>query len=81
MNQTISLPASALEELLNRIGKLESIVFGKKKTMGKFEEKIVLSERAKKRYKKMDEDLKQGKNIYAHKDSDKALRFLLSDKR
>ncbi len=80
MNQTISLPASALEELLNRIGRLESIVFGKK-TMDKFEEKIVLSERAKKRYKKMDEDLKQGKNIYAHKDSDEALRFLLSDKR
>ena len=80
MNQTISLPASVLEELLNRIGRLESIVFGKK-TMDKFEEKIVLSERAKKRYKKMDEDLKQGKNIYAHKDSDEALRFLLSDKR
>ncbi len=80
MNQTISLPASALEELLNRIGRLESIVFGKK-TIDKFEEKIVLSERAKKRYKKMDEDLKQGKNIYVHKDSDEALRFLLSDKR
>lgn len=80
MNQTISLPASALEELLNRIGRLESIVFGKK-TMDKFEEKIVLSERAKKRYKKINEDLKQGKNIYAHKDSNEALRFLLSDKR
>lgn len=80
MNQTISLPASALEELLNRIGRLESVVFGKK-IMDKFEEKIVVSERAKKRYKKMDEDLKQGKNIYAYKNSDEALRFLLSDKR
>ncbi|MDO8741808.1 MAG: hypothetical protein Q7J11_01540 [Candidatus Roizmanbacteria bacterium] len=80
MNQTISLPASALEELLNRIGRLELIVFGKK-TMDKFEDKIVLSERAKKRYKKMDKDLKQEKNIYAYKDSNEALRFLLSDKR
>lgn len=80
MNQTITLPKTVFENLIERINRLESVVFGKKKE--KFpDEYVVLSDRAKKRYKKMDKDFKKGKNVYSFDNSDDALQFLLSDKR
>lgn len=80
MNQTISLPKSAFEELVIRLNRLETIVFGKKQSQVT-DEYIKLSPAAKRRYKKMDEDIKNGKNIYAFNDEDSALKFLLSDKK
>lgn len=80
MNQTISLPKSVFEELVTRLNRLEAIVFGKKHSQVT-DEDIKLSSAAKKRYKKMDEDIKNGKNIYAFNDEDSALKFLLSDKK
>ena len=79
MSQTISLPKSAFENLLERISRLETVVFGKKKK--EYSDYIKLTPAAKKRYKKMDEDIKKGKNIYTFDNSDDALQFLLSDKR
>jgi len=63
MNQTISLPKSVFEELVARLNRLETIVFGKSQSKTT-DEYIKLSPAAKKRYKKMDEDFKNGKNIY-----------------
>ena len=57
MNQTISLPKSAFEELVTRLNRLETIVFGKKQGQVTNED-IKLSSAAKKRYKKMDEEIK-----------------------
>ena len=80
MNQTISLPKTILENLVERINRLEAVVFGKNKE--KFPtEFIKLSPRAKKRYKKMEGDFKKGKNLYSFDNSDEALQFLLSDKK
>ncbi len=79
MNQTISLPKSVFEELVTRLNRLETIVFGKKQSQGT-DEYIKLSPAAKRRYKKMDEDIKNGKNIYTFNDKDDGLKFLLSDK-
>ena len=80
MNQTISLPKSVFEELVTRINRLEVIVLGKKQSKTA-DEYIKLSSTAKRRYKKMDEDIKNGKNIYAFNDENSALKFLLSDKK
>lgn len=80
MNQTITIPKTVFQNLIERINKLESAVFGKKKEQFP-DEYVVLSERAKKRYKKMDEDFKKGRNVYSFTDADDALKFLLSDKR
>ena len=80
MNQTISLPKSVFEELVTRLNRLETIVFGKKQSQVA-DEYIKLSPAAKRRYQKIDEDIKNGKNIYTFSDKDSALRFLLSDKR
>jgi hypothetical protein len=62
MSQTITLPKSVFEELIERITRLEAAVFGKKEKIK--EEYVKLSPAAKKRYKKMEEDIKKGKNIY-----------------
>lgn len=80
MNQTISLPKSVLEELVTRLNRLETIIFGKQQSQTA-DEFIKLSPAAKKRYKNIDEDIKNGKNIYAFNDKDDGLKFLLSDKR
>lgn len=80
MNQTISLPKSVFEELVTRLNRLETIVFGKKQSETA-DEYIKLSPVAKRRYKKIDEDIKNGKNIYTFNDKDDGLKFLLSDKR
>ncbi|KKQ25970.1 MAG: hypothetical protein US40_C0004G0005 [Candidatus Roizmanbacteria bacterium GW2011_GWC2_37_13] len=80
MNRIISLPKSVFEELVTRLNRLETIVFGKSQSKTT-EEYIKLSPAAKKRYKKIDEDIKNGKNIYAFNDKDDGLKFLLSDKR
>lgn len=63
MNQTISLPKSVFEELVTRLNRLETFVFGKNINHN-MDEYIKLSPAAKRRYKKMDEDFKNGKNIY-----------------
>ncbi|MBI5123328.1 hypothetical protein HZA75_05725 [Candidatus Roizmanbacteria bacterium] len=80
MNQTISLPESVFEELVTRLNRLETIVFGKKQSQTA-DEYIKLSPAAKRRYKKIDEDIKNGKNIYAFNDENSALKFLLFDKK
>ncbi len=80
MNQTISLPKSVFEEFVTRLNRLETIVFGKSQSQ-KTDEYVKLSPAAKRRYKKMDEDFKNGKNIYTFNDKDDGLKFLLSDKR
>jgi len=77
MNQTISLPTSVFEEIVTRLNRLETIVFGKKQSQVT-DENIKLSSAAKRRYKKMDEDIKNGKNIYTFNNKDSALKFLLS---
>ncbi len=80
MVQTITLPKTVIENLLNRINRLESAVFGEKK--GQFpSEYVKLSPKAKSRYKKMEEDFKKGRNVYRFDNSEDALKFLLSDKR
>ena len=79
MNQTISLPKSVFEELVTRLNRLETIVFGKNKVKGRMNTSNS-SPAAKRRYKKMDEDIKNGKNIYTFNDKDDGLKFLLSDK-
>lgn len=80
MTQIISLPQPVFEELVGRIRRLESAVFGKKKEQFPAEY-VKLSLCAKKRYQKIDEDIKKGKNIYSFNNPDDALSFLLSDKR
>jgi hypothetical protein len=72
MNQTITLPKSVFEQLVVRLNRLEAMVFGKN---------IPLSSAAKKRYEKIDTDIAQGKNIHTFDNGDKALTFLLADKR
>ena len=62
MSQTITLPKSVFEELIERLNRLEAGVFGKKEKIK--EEYVKLSPKAKRRYKKMEEDIKKGKNIY-----------------
>jgi hypothetical protein len=62
MSQTITLPKSVFEELIERLNRLEAAVFGKKEKIK--EEYVKLSPKAKRRYKKMEEDIKKGKNIY-----------------
>jgi len=62
MSQTITLPKSVFEELIERVTRLEAAVFGKKEKIK--EEYVKLSPKAKRRYKKMEEDIKKGKNIY-----------------
>ena len=79
MSQTISLPKTVFENLVERLNRLEAAVFSKKATT--IDEKIALTPTAKRRYKKMEKDIKQGKNIYAFDDSKSALKFLVSDKR
>lgn len=80
MTQIISLPQPVFEELVSRIRRLESVVFGKKKEQFPAEY-VRLSPRAKKRYQKMDKDIIKGKNIYSFDNPDDALSFLVSDKR
>lgn len=79
MSQTISLPKTVFENFIERLNRLETAVFGKKTTI--IDEKITLTPIAKRRYKKMNKDIKEGKNIYTFNDSNSALKFLLSDKR
>jgi hypothetical protein len=79
MSQTITLPKSVFEELIERLNRLEAAVFGKKEKIK--EEYVKLSPKAKRRYKKMEEDIKKGKNIYTFNDPETALKFLFSDKR
>lgn len=62
MNQSITLPKTVFEELVGRIKRLESVVFAKNQKQFP-DEKVILSQRAKRRYKKMDEDFKKGRNI------------------
>ncbi|GAB4219878.1 MAG: hypothetical protein Fur009_7990 [Candidatus Microgenomates bacterium] len=79
MGQTITLPKSTFDEILKRLYRLEEIVFGKKIDSEK--EYIRLSKKAKLRYKKMNEDIKKGENIYTFNDSDEAINFLLQDEK
>jgi len=62
MSQTITIPKSVFKELIERLTCLEAVVFGKKQEIK--EEYVKLSPAAKKRYKKMEEDIKKGRNIY-----------------
>lgn len=78
MNQIISLPKTIFEQLIERINRLEKAVFGKKKQ--RKAEYVSLSIKAKKRYKKIEEDLKIGKNIYSFDNAEDGLKFLISDK-
>jgi len=79
MSQTITIPKSVFEDLIERLNRLEAVVFGKKQEIK--EEYVKLSPAAKKRYKKMEEDIKKGRNIYTFDDPETALKFLVSDKR
>lgn len=79
MSQTITIPKSTFDEILKRLYRLEEIVFGKKITTDK--EYVKLSKKAKLRYKKIEEDLKKGKNLYTFNDGDEAINFLLQDKK
>jgi len=79
MSQTITLPKSVFEKLVERLNRLETAVFGKKEKAK--EEYVKPSPAAKRRYKKMEEDIKKGRNIYTFDDPETALKFLLSDKR
>ena len=75
MNQTIAVPKSVFQNLVERINKLESVVLGKKK--GRFPaEYVVVSEKAKKRYKKMDEDFKKGRNFKSFNSTEEFFRDL-----
>ena len=77
MSQTVSIPKTVFENLVERINKLEAVVFGKKKE--KFpDEYVVLSKRAEKRYKKMDEAFKKGRNFYVADDVNTLLKELKS---
>lgn len=60
--------------MLDRIGRLESAVFGKKEQFPA--EYVKLSPRAKKRYKKMEEDFKKGKNFYVAESMEDLLKEL-----
>ena len=80
MSQTILLPKSVFEELVTRLNRLETIVFGKNQSQVA-DEYIKLSPAAKRRYEKINEDIKNNKNIYAFNNENSALKFLLSDKR
>ena len=77
MSQTITIPKTIFAELINRLNRLEAAVFGKKK--GQFPvEYVVLSERAKKRYKRMGEDFKKGRNFYVADNVEGLLKELKS---
>lgn len=80
MSNAITLPKSVFNDLINRINMLEMAVFGGK-SRELPAENITLTHRAKNRYVKMKEDSKKGKNFYSFDNPDKALDFLLSDKR
>lgn len=68
MSQTITIPKSVFKELIERLTCLEAVVFGKKQEIK--EEYVKLSPAAKKRYKKMEEDIKKGRNIYIAKSTE-----------
>ncbi len=74
MSQTITLPKTAFENLLDRIGRLESAVFGKKEQFPA--EYVKLTPRAKKRYKKMEEDFKKGRNFYVAESTEEFFKQL-----
>lgn len=77
MSQTISLSKPVFEELIHRIRRLESVVFGGEKKQFP-DEYVKLSPRAKKRYQRMEEDFKKGKNFYVAENVNKLIEELNS---
>jgi len=74
MSQTITISKSVFEELIERINPLEAVVFGKKEKVK--EEYVKLLPTVKRRYKKMEEDIKKGRNIYIAKSTEEFFKQL-----
>jgi antitoxin component of RelBE/YafQ-DinJ toxin-antitoxin module len=68
--------AEIIHSLLDKFTKREVSVSIERKD----EEVVFLSARAKRRYAKMDEDFRTGKNVYTAKDADDLFRQLRSNK-
>lgn len=75
MARTVTIPRTLLDELLIRISRLEKAVFKKAHVVQK-EPTVQLSARAEKRYAKMEDDFRQGKNISTAYSVDELLKQL-----